>query len=179
MDEAGAMPIPPVTDTVRAQAAGHRNSWVYAIDPYFDPNGKVPPYGVVGAWKVDAHGQLTGEFQRNANYRPSPRALGIAEPTDAVDAAIQLAAAQYASEADLRRALLEAVVYVTPHVPPGDGSPIVLYTSPAQAESSAPELRRIPFPELLQVLPEGSVLRLNPGGSASVEIPVADLRGAV
>lgn len=176
MAEAGAGSIPPVTDAVRAEAAEHPNSWVYVIDPYFNPSGEVPPYGVVGAWKVDSRGQLTGEFQQNPNYRPSPRSLGMADPTDAVDAAIQLAAAQYGSESDLRRALLNAVVYVTPE---GNGSQVVIYTSPAKAASSVPELRKIPFRELLPRLPENAVLKLNPGGSVAVEIPVADLREEV
>ncbi len=29
---------------------------MYAIDPYFDPNGPVPPYGIVGGWSVDSFG---------------------------------------------------------------------------------------------------------------------------
>ncbi|QYX78524.1 type VII secretion system-associated protein [Streptomyces akebiae] len=166
-----------MTDEIRAQAAAQPDGWVYAIDSYFDPNGEVPPYGVVGAWKVDSQGRLTGEFKKNPNYRPSPRTLGMAEPTDPVDAAIQLAAVGYGSEADLRRALLDAVVYVgldVQHV-----SPIVIHTSSSQAANSAGELRQIPFRELLPGLPEDAVLRLNPGGSASVNIPVADLSGAM
>ncbi|MDX2953526.1 type VII secretion system-associated protein [Streptomyces caniscabiei] len=177
MNEDAAAGIPPVTDEVREQAVAQPNGWVYAIDAYFDPNGEVPPYGVVGAWKVDSRGQLTGEFKKNPNYRPSPRTLGMAEPTDAVDAAIQLAAVRYGSEADLRLALMDAVVYVAldaHHV-----SPIVIHTGPAQAASSAEELRRTPFRELLSGLPEDAVLRLNPGGSAAVDIPVADLGRAV
>lgn len=176
MSDVGAVSIPPVTEAVRAQASARPNGWVYAIDSYFDPNGEVPPYGIVGAWKVDFRGLLTGEFQHNPKYRPSPRSLGMADPTDAVDAAIQLAATQYGSESHLRRALLDAVVYVTPEA---NGSPVVLYTSPAKAAGSAPELRRIPFRELLPQLPEHAVLKLNPGGSVAVEIPVADLREAV
>ncbi|MFF5358304.1 type VII secretion system-associated protein [Streptomyces scabiei] len=166
-----------MTDEIRAQAAAQPDGWVYAIDAYFDPNGEVPPYGVVGAWKVDSQGQLTGEFTKNPDYRPSPRALGMTKPTDAVDAAIQLAAVGYGSEADLRRALLDAVVYVArdaQHV-----SPIAIHTSSSQASHSARELRQTAFRALLPELPEDAVLRLNPGGSASVDIPVADLRGAM
>ncbi|MDX3127087.1 type VII secretion system-associated protein [Streptomyces scabiei] len=176
MNEDGAVRIPPVTDEMRAQAAAQPDGWVYAIDAYFDPNGEVPPYGVVGAWKVDSRGRLTGEFTHNPNYRPSPRTLGMAEPTDDVDAAIQLAAAGYGSEADLKRALLDAVVWVTRDAQ--YVSPVALHTSPAQAANSARELHRTAFGELLAHLPEGAVLRLNPGGSASVDIPVADLRSA-
>ncbi|AXV72278.1 hypothetical protein [Ralstonia pseudosolanacearum] len=30
----------------------------------------VPPEAIVGAWKVDAHGNLTGEFMPNPKYQP-------------------------------------------------------------------------------------------------------------
>ncbi|CAM5541202.1 hypothetical protein [Streptomyces canus] len=50
--------VPPVTPALRAQAARQRGGYVYAIDPYFDPAGAVPPYGIVGGWSVDPSGQL-------------------------------------------------------------------------------------------------------------------------
>lgn len=44
------------------------NAWVYRIHPGFDPDDRVPPEAVVGAWKVDEYGEIIGEFKVNPNY---------------------------------------------------------------------------------------------------------------
>ncbi|KJY43635.1 hypothetical protein VR41_02385 [Streptomyces sp. NRRL B-1568] len=175
-------PVPPVTDALRAQAAARPGGWVYAIDPYFDPEGKVPPFGIVGAWKVDERGELSGEFQHNPNYRSSPKSLGMPEPKDAVEAAIQLAATAYGSDAAVRKALLEAVVCLVPGDRPGivsytddRGTFVPVFTSPEHAPSSAPTLERIPFRTLLEQLPPDVSITVNPGRAVSVRLPVADL----
>src|SRR5690606_8946325 len=62
-------PLPPVTAALRAEAAANPGGWVYSIDAYFSPDGAVPPHGIIGAWKVDGSGLLTGEFKRNPSYR--------------------------------------------------------------------------------------------------------------
>lgn len=51
-----------------AEAKRHPNGWVYQIEGSFGPNDAVPPQCIVGAWSVDAHGELTGEFKPNPNY---------------------------------------------------------------------------------------------------------------
>ena len=51
------------------EAARHPNGWVYRIAGSIgDPNGKVPTEAIVGAWKVDADGKITGDFIENAKY---------------------------------------------------------------------------------------------------------------
>ena len=60
-----------------AQAAG---GWVYAIDPAYDPRGRTPPEGIVGAWKIADDGQPTGEFVANPDYKPST--ADLAEGSD-------------------------------------------------------------------------------------------------
>jgi hypothetical protein len=52
------------------EAQRHPNGWVYKIDGRFGPDDHVPPEYIVGAWKVDATGEITGEFIENPNYRP-------------------------------------------------------------------------------------------------------------
>jgi hypothetical protein len=60
-------PIPP---GLVAEAAKHPGGWVYEIAPGYDPAGRVPPEAIVGAWKVDDAGRLTGEYTPNPNHRP-------------------------------------------------------------------------------------------------------------
>lgn len=57
-----------------AEARTKPGGWVYEIDPAHAPDGPggaVPPEGIKGAWKVGEDGAPTGEYQRNARYRPA------------------------------------------------------------------------------------------------------------
>ncbi|MGW1055736.1 type VII secretion system-associated protein [Streptomyces sp. NPDC002521] len=178
--------VPPVSDAVRAQAAKMPGSWVYAIDPYFEPAGKVPSYGIVGAWKVDNRGNVTKEFQHNPRYRPSPRARGMKEPTDHLDSVIQLASTGYASDLDMQNALLRSVVYVIPtstgvvepHLQDGNRFVVGIYTSPVHVPSAVPEVQRVLFQDVLRDLPEHVILKLNPHSSVSAEVAIDDIRRA-
>jgi len=40
------------------------------MDGVADRNGAVPPERIRGAWKVNAKGEIEGEFIPNVNYRP-------------------------------------------------------------------------------------------------------------
>jgi len=59
-----------ITEEVISAAQKNPNGWVYKIEGDFGPDEHVPPECVVGAWKVDASGKLTGEFVKNKNYQP-------------------------------------------------------------------------------------------------------------
>ncbi|MFD7169718.1 type VII secretion system-associated protein [Streptomyces violascens] len=178
------MTEPPVTDAARAEAAQHPGSWVYAIDPFFEPAGRVPPYGIIGAWKADENGQLTAEFRHNPKYRRSPRSLGMKIPTDAVDHAVQCAAAGYADDSAVLSALLTSVAFLVPGAvsalaaasDPTARKTLSVYTSEQHAPTTVPELQRVDVRSLIARLPDDAILKLNPGSSASVEIPVEDLR---
>jgi hypothetical protein len=67
-------PVPP--PELVAEARRNPGGWVYEIDGDMvdDPNGAVPPEAIIGAWKVDQDGNLTGEYDENPNYRPSGNA---------------------------------------------------------------------------------------------------------
>jgi hypothetical protein len=54
-----------------AEAKLHANGWVYRIAGNFGLNDRVPPEAIVGCWKVDANGEITGEFIVNPRYDPS------------------------------------------------------------------------------------------------------------
>jgi hypothetical protein len=44
--------------------------WVYRIAGKFGPKDRVPPEAIVGAWKVDADGNISGDFINNKKYDP-------------------------------------------------------------------------------------------------------------
>jgi hypothetical protein len=59
-----------ITDDVIKAARENPGGWVYKIEGQFCPQDHVPPEAVVGAWKVDDNGLLTGEFVSNPKYLP-------------------------------------------------------------------------------------------------------------
>ena len=59
--------VPPPGADVEAKE--NPGGWVYEIRADFDPNGAIPPYAVVGAWKVDDDGKIVGDFIPNPNFR--------------------------------------------------------------------------------------------------------------
>jgi hypothetical protein len=63
-----------VTPEVIEAARKNPGGWVYKIEGTFGPDERVPPEAVVGAWKVDDLGNLTGEFLSNPKYR-----LGVSQ----------------------------------------------------------------------------------------------------
>ena len=65
-----AKPSPPLTDELRAEAKRTPNGWVYVIDPALVDGERVPPKAIVGAWRVDAEGNVLGDgYQANTRYR--------------------------------------------------------------------------------------------------------------
>lgn len=53
-----------------AEAKRTPNGWVYRIEGKFAPEDAVPRERIVGAWKVDASGNIVGEFMKNPNFVP-------------------------------------------------------------------------------------------------------------
>ena len=178
--------VPPVTEELRAQARTRPGGWLYAIDPAYDPEGRDPPQGVVGAWRVDQQGEITGTFEHNPNYRPSARALGLAEPTDPVDAAIQAAATGAGGDERVAVAVLEARLQLPEGAggqlltdAAGDGPAVRAYSAPAHAERSGwQRWRTMSGRELAATLPADHDVLVNPESPASVRIPGTALRAA-
>ncbi|MGF1426622.1 type VII secretion system-associated protein [Kitasatospora sp. LaBMicrA B282] len=174
---------PPLTAALREQARACPGQWLYAIDPAFDPNGSVPPYGVIGAWQVDHQGAITG-FQHNPDYRPSPQALELPAPRNAAEAALQNAATGHGGEAELLAALLETPLLLRadrsgPQVVAGEGGRQVLQacTSPAYLPTGWAGSITVTGRELGAAV-TGLDLCLNPGSRLSVTLPVDDLAAA-
>lgn len=175
--------VPPVTPALRAQAARQRGGYVYAIDPYFDPAGAVPPYGIVGGWSVDGSGRLVS-FTPNPKYRPSPVALEFPAPLTALDAAVQRAVTGYGSEAELLAAFRDATLIVFAQegqdglytVAEDDGSRYIpAFTHPDHTPDAWQQWRQATGHLLAAA---GLPVRLNPGHRISLTIPAEAGNGA-
>lgn len=60
-----------ITEEVVRAARANPNGWVYKIEGSFGVTEHVPPEAIVGAWKVNEKGNLTGEFVPNDKYTPT------------------------------------------------------------------------------------------------------------
>lgn len=103
---------PEITAEMRANARANPNSWLYVIDEAFDPDGRVPPWAVVGAYPVNAAGDIVEDFHPNDRYRPSPKALGFPEPGDDLERMLQLVRTRHRPKEDLPGAVLDATLYI-------------------------------------------------------------------
>jgi hypothetical protein len=63
--------IPRPSEAEIAVARSHPDGWVYRIAGPFGPHDAVPPEAIVGDWKVNARGEIVGEFDRNRRYNPA------------------------------------------------------------------------------------------------------------
>ncbi|MCI2419662.1 type VII secretion system-associated protein [Saccharopolyspora sp. K220] len=160
---------PPITDEMREHAKQNPNSWLYIADPgYADGDAEVPPEGVVGAYRIDADGEIDEDFQFNDQYQPSELAANQQEPTNALEEVLARIAAGQLPESDLPAAVLDAEVllYATSEADDmlytaemSDGSQLVpACTSPSRVPADWPGFRRVPgrvLPDLLDGLDLG------------------------
>lgn len=191
-------PLPPVTEEIREAARKRPGGWVYAVDPEHDSDSAVPRQGIIGAWRVDGLGRLTGEFRHNPDYVPSAGALRLPEPTDALDEMLHRAAYRQAEADEVLEAVLATELWLPAGSSPGllsvpddrGGWVIHAFSSRTHAEAAAqgrfsehpPEdiagWQRRYGHELAAAWPVGHDLEINPGGPASVRIRGDQLRGA-
>ncbi len=108
---------PEITQEMRANARANPNSWLYVVDEAFDPNGNVPPWAVIGAYPVNADGEIIDDFHFNDQYRPSPQALGFPEPSSNLEYLLQLIHTQHRPPEDLAPAVLDAELFVFAYTP--------------------------------------------------------------
>ncbi|GHA52997.1 MULTISPECIES: type VII secretion system-associated protein [Streptomyces] len=173
--EVGTEELPDVPEDIREAARLAPDHWLGVVDPVWQGTGDPPAWAIVGQWRTDGEGAVV-EWSENPDYRPSPLALGWDDPTDALDAVIQLAATGYGPEEDIDRLLLTAEVAVlvdaqdapvTASAP--DGTPVVpVFTSQAQLDRvGALRHRRVQVEDLLPEIPFGHELYLNPAGAVA------------
>lgn len=188
MIDAGTSRVPPITEEMRRAAQGQPGSWLYVIDPAFDQAGEVPPEGIVGAYRVDDSGNITEEFTENPRYRPTPQALRFPEPTDPLDALVQRVATGWAAESALVDQLAASSLWLL--AGPSNEIFVVdedserravwIFTHPAHAERSTPgrDLQRMNAPQIVDAIPRGADLVVNPVAAASVRIPFTEFEAA-
>ncbi|MFF4490844.1 type VII secretion system-associated protein [Streptomyces sp. NPDC001544] len=186
--EAAESDIPPVPDHIREAARQAPDHWLGLVDPTWSGEGTPPNWALVGQWRSDLDGEIV-EWQDNEEYQPSPKAMGWPDPTDPVDDAVQLAATGYGPAETVTHTLAtaEVAVFLAPGggllsaVAPDDETPIVpVFTSPDHLHAAGRlSFKPMKIPELLDQIPEGHLLYLNPSGPVSMTVESGPLREAV
>ncbi len=180
--------IPPeITAEMRAAARANPGTWLYVIDPAFDADADIPPWGVVGAYPVNPRGEIGAAFRRNTEYRPSPTALRMPEPASDLERTLQLIRSGHADQATLPGAVLEASLLLyagSPEDRSVTGFParhgtvmVPACTSVACVPSAWPGWREVRGRDLAPLL-YGHPLVLNPAGPISAMIPAVHLTRA-
>ncbi|MFJ1746201.1 type VII secretion system-associated protein [Streptomyces sp. NPDC088116] len=178
---------PPVPAEIEEAARLAPDHWLGMVDPAWSGEGEPPDWAVVGQWRSGLDGEIE-EWRANEEYRPSPQALGWPAPTDAVDEAVQLAATGYGPGEAVPRAL--AVAEVALLLGPGgvplsatspDGASVVpVFTSPTYLHAAGRfGYELTPVTQVVDRIPEGHVLYLNPSGPVGMTVESDALRQAV
>ncbi|WP_189306591.1 type VII secretion system-associated protein [Streptomyces albospinus] len=179
------MPEPP-PEVIEA-ARNAPDHWLAMVDLTWSGDGAPPLWALVGQWRSGPTGEIE-EWRNNPEYRPSPQMLDWSDPTDPVDRALQLAATGYGPAQDVSDELARAEVSVlvtstgTPLAAASpEGTPVIpVYTSAAYLESVGRLLYdRRPVAELVEQLPPGHALYLNPTGPVSMLVETEQLRTAL
>lgn len=178
---------PRITSRMRDSARANPNTWLYVIDPALDADADVPPWGVVGAYPVDANGEITGVFRRNTAYRPSPTALRMPEPASDLERTLQLISSGHVDRAELPAAVLRAplLLYATSPTdrsvtgfPGRDGTVVIpACTSVACVPRAWPGWRQVTGLDLVPLL-NGYPLVINPAGPIAATILAEQLMRA-
>ncbi|WP_158884344.1 type VII secretion system-associated protein [Amycolatopsis anabasis] len=179
---------PKITDEMRGNARRNPNSWLYVIDEAFDPNGPVPSWAVVGAYPVNANGQIVEDFHPNDRYRPSPKALGFPEPRNELERLLQLVRTNHRPPEDLPRVILDATLFVYAMSPiqrtvigfhNTDGRVLVpAYTSKALVPGDWPHARAVLGRDIVPLL-AGHAVAINPHDLITAVVPAEHLTKAL
>ena len=178
---------PEITPEMRASAQANPNTWLYVIDPALDADADVPPWGVVGAYPVNAHGEIDATFVRNTAYRPSPTALRMPEPASDLERTLQLIRSGHVEQSTLPAAVLRAslLLYAASPAdrsvtgfPARQGTVMVpACTSVAHVPTAWPGWREVSGRDLVPLL-HGHPLVINPAGPITAMIPATHLAAA-
>ncbi|GAA2832221.1 hypothetical protein GCM10010441_66040 [Kitasatospora paracochleata] len=173
---------PPLTYAQRVRARTRPGGWIVVPDPAFAEDS-CPAYGEVGRWQVDHQG-VPVRYLPNSDHLPSPLALGMREPENAVEAAVQRFAAEHLAKEDLLPVLLDAPLTVRVAAEaPGlyleanryGGGEVSAYTSGSLVPAGWSEHRVLTGRQIAAMAP-GAVLALNPGQEPDASVGLAALR---
>ncbi|MEV4002596.1 type VII secretion system-associated protein [Actinomadura sp. NPDC049753] len=174
----------------RYQGGDRRPARPARTEAFFDSDDDVPAYGIVGAWSIDEDGKITNSFKKNPDYRPSPEVLGFPEPTDPLDAAIQLVVAGYGDDSQALAQLRSSEVLVAAG-PEGDSGSVWVheidgiegvftFTSRAQLPKEplleGGSWRALPARELASSVPDNVDIVININSPARWKIDSQSLR---
>ncbi|PXY31444.1 type VII secretion system-associated protein [Prauserella muralis] len=187
-DEPTVSRTPKITREMRANARANPNSWLYVIDEAFDPNGRVPSWAVVGAYPVNADGEVVEDFHPNDRYRPSPKALGFPEPTNDLERLLQLVRTRHRPAEDLPPVILNSTLFVYAMSPVQrtvigfhntDGRVLVpAYTSKSLVPAEWPHARAVLGRDIVELL-AGHALAINPHDVVTAVVPAEHLEQAL
>ncbi|MEU8824659.1 type VII secretion system-associated protein [Streptomyces sp. NPDC048636] len=186
-DNTAADTAPPVPKEIEEAARLAPDHWLGMVDPAWAGPGEPPSWAVVGQWRSGLDGEIE-EWRENEEYRPSPQAMGWPEPTDEVDEAVQLAATGYGPGEAVPRSLAAAEVAVLTNPDGGplsaaapDGTPVVpVFTSPVHLHTAGRfGYELVPVAQLVDRIPQGHVLYLNPSAPVSMTVDIDALREAL
>ncbi|MET9615530.1 type VII secretion system-associated protein [Kitasatospora indigofera] len=180
----GVAEAPP---QVRAAARAAPGRWIGLADPTWVGEGPPPPWAVIGWWRAGADGGVE-EFAANEEYRESPLALDWPVPSDPVDAAVQSCATGYGPPEAVYRALASAQFAVPLDggdgvggigLPDGETVAVVFTARSWLAAAGGPDHALLGAADLLEWLPPGCRLVLNPGAPVVMRLEPALLREAL
>ncbi|MFF5985571.1 type VII secretion system-associated protein [Prauserella flavalba] len=179
---------PKITREMRANARANPNSWLYVIDEAFDPNGSVPSWAVVGAYPVNAGGEIVEDFHPNDRYRPSPKALGYPEPANELERLLQLVRTKHRPAEDLPPVVLDSTLFVYAISPVQrtvigfhntDGRVMVpAYTTKSLVPAEWPHARAVLGRDIVELL-GGHALVINPHDVVTAVVPAEHLEHAL
>lgn len=179
------MPVPPADIMQAARLAP--DHWISMVDPGWQGEGMPPSWAVVGRWRSGLDGTIE-EWEDNEEHRLSPESLDWPEPTDDVDAALQLAVTGYGPAEAVTDALADAEVAVliqqegTPVTAvAADRTPVMpVFTSAEHLEDAGGfAFELLAAKELLDRLQKDHALYLNPPSPAGAVVDAQFLAEAV
>ncbi|MFF3174316.1 type VII secretion system-associated protein [Streptomyces sp. NPDC057900] len=174
--DATTEPFPEPPPEVTEAALGLPDRWLSVPDPAWSGTGVPPDWAVPGRWRTDSTGTIVA-WKDNADYRRSPEARGWPRATDPVESAVQRAVTGYGPPGEVLRTLAAAKVAVLlgPDGEPlavrsAEGEPVVpVFTAPAYYRVVGTFAARVvPVADVVEGLPEGHSLYVNPTGPAGM-----------
>lgn len=177
-----------ITQEMREHAKSNPNTWLHILDPAFRPGDDVPPWGVIGSFRVDEDGLVDERFEPNPKWRPSPVSAGMPAPETQLERAMQQARTGYEPEESVLNGVLNATLLVYAKGPEDrelqgfqdqvTGQILVAAcTSSRFVPQAWPHARAVAGRDLVAKL-AGCPLLINPGSKPGALIPAEALLAA-